>query len=107
LTRGSCFNVYAPFSENKLSLVSYYANSPGVMIATIDIDELFKLATSDSNLINLSDTLKAIRFRVKYNLLDDLDYFMFPRRYVNLKHMIDNEDIFDDKYYRREKKILI
>lgn len=77
------------------------------MIATIDIDELFKLATSDSNLINLLDTLKATRFRVKYKLLDDLDYFMFPRKFVNHKHMVDNEDIFDDNYYKREKKILI
>jgi len=27
LTRGSCFNVYAPFNQNQLSRVAYYANS--------------------------------------------------------------------------------
>lgn len=77
------------------------------MIATIDIDELFKLCTSDSNLIDLLDKLKQTRFRVKYNLLDDLDYFTFPRKYVNHKLLVANEDLVDDEYYMLEKKRLI
>jgi len=69
------------------------------MIATIDIDQLFKLCSNDSNLISLFDRLKTTRFRVKYNLLDDLDYFTFPNKFVNHKHIEENEDMMDDEYF--------
>ena len=57
-------------------------------------------------MIWLTDRLKTTRFRVKYNLLDDLDYFTFPRKYINHKSLADNEDMMDDQYYRLEKKLL-
>jgi hypothetical protein len=76
------------------------------MIATIDIDELIQLCQGDSSLIWLLDKLKTTRFRVKYNLLDDLDYFTFPRKYINHKRLEENDDIMDDQNFKREKKLL-
>ena len=76
------------------------------MIATIDIDELFNLVKNDSNLVSLLDKMKTTRFRVKYNLLDDLDFFTFPRKYINHKRLVDNADLMDDDYFRQEKKEL-
>ena len=98
--------MYSPFNHHQLSRVAFYANSTDVMIATIDIDELFKLVKSDTSLVHLLDKMKSTRFRVKYNLLDDLDYFTFPRKYINHKRLVDNEDIMDDDYFLQEKKEL-
>ena len=50
--------------------------------------------------------MKTTRFRVKHNLLDDLDFFTFPRKYINHKRLVDNEDIMDDDYFLQEKKEL-
>jgi len=76
------------------------------MIGTIDIDELMKMCMSDSTLIRLLDKLKITRLRVKYGLIDDLDFFTFPKKYVNHKKFTDNMDLFDEEYERTEKKAL-
>ena len=82
LEQGSCFNAHLPFHDNNLSKVSFYSNSKYLNIGYLDIDEIFKLCQNDSSLIPVLDKLKKTKFKVKYNLLDDLDFFTFPRKYI-------------------------
>ena len=42
-------------------------------------------------MIRLADRLKMTKFKVKYNLLDDLDYFPFPKKYMD-PHIIDEDE---------------
>ena len=53
------------------------------MIATIDVNELEEMCYNDSDLICLMDKLKLTRQRVPYGLVDDLDFFTFPAKFIN------------------------
>ena len=96
LNKGSCFNVYGPFDVEKPSKINYYSNSENCQIMYLPIDDLVNLCVSDPGLIELIDKIKITRFKVKYDIVDDLDYFPFPEKFlidkVNLDDSID-EDI--------------
>ena len=40
------------------------------------------MCIDEPNLIDLIDKMKITKFKVKYNLLDDLDYFPFPKKWT-------------------------
>jgi hypothetical protein len=69
------------------------------------MDEVYNLCLNDSSLISLFDKLKLTKFKVKYNLVDDLDWFTFPRKYVNTTGLLENEDILDDDFFKHETKL--
>ena len=51
----------------------------------LKIDDLVKLCISDNGLIDLIDKIKITKFKVNYNLVDDLDYFSYPEKFLNDK----------------------
>ena len=78
LNKGSCFNVYRPFNKDKPAKINYYSNSQNCKIMFIPINDLEQLCISDPSLIELIDKIKMTKFKVKYNVVDDLDYFSYP-----------------------------
>ena len=92
LRKGSCFNVYTPFENDRKGRVGYYANSQICHISYLPIDKLIKLCYAEPSLLSLIDILKMTKFKVKYNLLDDLDYFPFPAKWLD-----DDSEVLDSK----------
>ena len=58
------------------------------MLAYVPIDKLTKLCLDDPSMIKLIDKFKITKFKVKFNLVDDIDCFPFPQKYLN--------EVFDD-----------
>ena len=55
-----------------------YASTPCVILSlkASDLEDLGK------DIIALKDRLDVIKLRIKYKLVDDIDYFPFPKRYL-------------------------
>lgn len=78
LTKGACFSVFNCF-ENTKSLVNFYASSKSTIIDQIHIDDLLNLG---KDIQALSDRLDIIKLRIQNKLVDDIDYFTFPMRFL-------------------------
>jgi len=63
----------------------------------IDVNELMELCTND---IALQDRVKTVKLRIKNNLVDDIDYFTFPKRW--LEQNLENKTDEDIKKERRQ-----
>ena len=73
INRGTCFNVYCPFSDEMKQLVNFYALTPCV-IYKINVDDLFALGDRYKN---LKDKLKMLKMRVGNKEVSNMDYFRF------------------------------
>lgn len=78
LEKGACISVFNCF-ENTKSIVNFYAASRKVIIDTISVHDLEKLA---KEIIVLNDRLNIIKLRIKNKSVDDIDYFTFPKRFL-------------------------
>jgi hypothetical protein len=66
LRKGSCFNVYTPFDDERKSRVTYYANSQVCHISYLPFDKLIKLCYEEPSMIDLIDKFKMTKFKVQY-----------------------------------------
>lgn len=81
---GTCFNVYNCFSEGNItSLVSYRVISKRCQIEFISTKDLQKLS---SHFVEIHDALNIGIQRIKNSLVDDIDYFLFPKKYLEQKN---------------------
>ena len=78
LEKGACISVFNCFS-NKKSLVNFYAASPNCRIDFIEASDLENLG---KEIIALNDRLNVIKLRIKNKMVDDIDYFTFPKQYL-------------------------
>ena len=76
IEKGACFSVFNCFSNTK-SMVNFYAASPNCIINTINAKDLENLG---KEIIPLNDRLNVIKLRIQNKLVDDIDYFTFPKR---------------------------
>jgi len=72
----------------------------------ISISDLLNLS---KNIIALQDRLKRVKLRIKNHLVDDLDYFTFPKKIMlsNLLNKTDEEIINERRKYNSNKRIMI
>lgn len=93
---GACFNVYNSFSEKKSSLLTYVASSEDCQIGMINVAQLMELAQNNAN---LQYALKTVQLRIKHDLVDDLDVFTFPMKFLEFR----NQDL-SDKEIRQQRR---
>ena len=64
----------------------------------ISISDLLNLS---KNIIALQDRLKRVKLRIKNHLVDDLDYFTFPKKIMlsNLLNKTDEEIINENIHF--------
>lgn len=79
LDKGACFSVYTAFCEERTSLVDFYANSNKCIVYQINSQDLVDLARDN---IDIKDRLNTVKLRIKNNMVDDIDYFTFPKKYL-------------------------
>ena len=77
LEKGVCLNVYNSFKQGKLSLLDYYASSGNNIMYLIPIEDLIELGKTNQQ---IGDRIDIAQLRIQYDLVDDLDYFKFPKR---------------------------
>ena len=106
IDKGACFSVYTAFCEERTSLVDFYANSSKCVVYQIDSKDLIDLAKDN---IDVKDRLNTVKLRIKNNLVDDIDYFTFPKKYLeyNLQDMTDRDIKKDRKAYIKSKRVMI
>ena len=75
LRRGACINVYNCFQAKKASFFSFYVISDECHVDYISVTDLEKIK---ENCLDLNDTLKLLKHRIKQHQVNDLDYFPFP-----------------------------
>ena len=79
LNRGSCFNVFCPFSETMLPVVNYIPISEICTILSIDANDLIALSSKHPELKTIMENLnKSIRHSC------NLDFFRFQKKYLDL-----------------------
>ena len=74
----------------------------------IRFKDLEALCNSDSHLIALIDKIKLTKFKVSYNIVNDLDFFSYPQKFLNDKVKIedsDSDNMNEDKNLPRNIKI--
>lgn len=76
LEKGACISVFRCF-DNSRSLVNYYASSKKVAVDFISANDLEDMARQT---IALNDRLSVIKLRIKNKMVDDIDYFTYPKR---------------------------
>jgi len=103
--RGACIGVYTAFQQRSKSLVSYTVCSPILKIAKINIDELKALAKKN---IELGDRLETIIERVRKNLVGDIDFFPFPKKYLenSLLNKSDQKLQEERSAFMQKKKVM-
>ena len=60
-------------------MVNFYASSQDCVILSIDIADIESLAKEN---IVLNDRLSVIKIRIKNKAVDDIDYFTYPKRFL-------------------------
>ena len=100
---GACFNVYNCFFKDKLPILDFFANSVVTKLYCLKADDLMKLGC-----ISLQDKIRTTKVRVTQNLVDDIDYFPFPKKYLESNVQFKtNEDFRQErKNYAEKKKIM-
>lgn len=76
---GACFNVYNCFSKSRTTRVTYIASSKVVTVGLIKVSDLKALSQENQNLY---DTMKKVKLKVEENLVDEIDFFTFPKKYL-------------------------
>ena len=70
-------NVYNSFKQGKQSLLDYYASSGNNIMYLIPIKALKELGKTNQQ---IGDRIDIAQIRIDYDLVDDLDYFCFPKK---------------------------
>lgn len=98
LKKGTCIEVYNCFQDENTPLVDYYANSKPAVLYFVDVADLEARA---KNVLALKHRLDIVKLRIKSKLVGDIDYFKYPRRFLeqNVARTVD-EDI---RKYRRQQ----
>jgi hypothetical protein len=68
------------------------------------IEDLVKLCNEDPCLISLVDKIKFNRIKVKYNIVDDIDYFPYPAKFLNDSVNIDDTQDMEIEAYKYKEK---
>ena len=79
LKKGACFEVYNSLDDTNTSLVNYFACSRHVSVYKLDIKDLEEASKTS---IGLRDRLQFIRLRIKRKHVGDIDYFKYPKRFL-------------------------
>lgn len=88
LEKGACISVFNCFYNTK-SLVNFYASSKKCIILMIKVDDLEQLAKET---IVLNDRLNVIKLRIKNKFVDDIDYFTYPKRFLEQNVEVETEE---------------
>lgn len=96
LEKGACIGVYSSWVKEWTSLLNYIVCSKNVVIYTISIEELIHLS---KKIIPLRDRLEKIKLRIQNHEVDDLDYFTFPKKFMEKNLVNKTDDII-----RKERK---
>lgn len=73
--KGACISVFNCFKNTK-SLVNYYVESCNCVIDMIDVKDLEQLG---EEMLALYDRLDLIKLKIQNKLVNDIDYFKFPK----------------------------
>ena len=80
LYQGACFNAYNCFAgPKKKSLVSFYSPDKKTVVGFISVKNLLALGSQNPA---IKDILNEVKFKVVHNLVDDIDFFPFPLKYL-------------------------
>ena len=97
--------MFSCFVQNSKSIVNLFASTACIIhfIKASDLENLGK------EIFDLKDRLKVIKLRIKNKMVDDIDYFTFPKRHLqneinkkSVKHM----NLFGQNY-RASKKVML
>lgn len=100
LEKGTCFEVFNAIDDNSQTLLDYVANSRFTVLYKIDRDDLDREA---QNCLVLKNRLQIVRLRIKNKEVGDLDYFKFPKRYLDCA-FLDQTD--EDHQMLRHKQVI-
>ena len=105
MERGACISVFNCFEDTK-SLVNFYASTSHCVIDYIHVDDLENLA---KDIIVLQDRINLIKLRIQSGQVDDIDYFTFPKRFLqqSMENQTELERRIKVQNYLKAKKTMI
>ena len=81
LEKGACLSVYNAFNPDWTSLLTFKAAQKNTILFKLKASDLESLAVNN---IEIKDRLEIAKLRIKNNEVDEIDYFTFPKKYLEV-----------------------
>jgi len=81
LEKGACLSVYNAFNPDWTSLLTFKAAEKNTMLLKLKASDLEDLGVAN---MEIKDRLDIAKLRIKNNEVDEIDYFTFPKKYLEM-----------------------
>jgi len=102
---GACFNIYNCFFKDNLPLLDMYADTKVAKLFCLNANELIELSEKS---MSLMDRINTVKLKITGRLVDDIDYFPFPKKYLesNVQFKTDQDIRQERKNYLQQKEVM-